>query len=114
MGIVVLQQIFALNASRLIDHIFEKGYRCTIGEVFRTEEQARSYASRGIGVINSQHCKRLAIDLNIFSPGGMYLEKTEDLRDFGAYWESLHPLNRWGGNFQHRADGNHFEMQEER
>jgi hypothetical protein len=27
----------------------------------------------------------------------------------GAYWESLHPKNRWGGNFKSLVDCPHFE-----
>lgn len=103
------QKTFALNASKLIQFIFSQGYTCTLGEAFRTPEQAAIYAFAGIGIKNSQHCKRLAIDLNIFSPGGLYLTNSDDYRVFGEYWESLDSANRWGGSFHH-ADGNHFEM----
>jgi hypothetical protein len=27
----------------------------------------------------------------------------------GAYWVSLHPKNRWGGNFSNLVDCPHFE-----
>ena len=111
MNLSANQQIFALNVARLIQKMFDCHYSCTFGEVYRTEDQARMYAMRGIGISNSQHCKRLAVDLNLFSPSGKYLTSTEQYETFGVYWESLHPLNRWGGHFQ-RADGNHFEMKE--
>jgi hypothetical protein len=103
------QQIFALNVSRLILYIFTGGYKCTLGEVYRPSEMAKIYAKQGKGIINSQHCVRLAIDLNLFSPSGEYEKKTEAYFQFGKYWESLHPDNRWGGHF---GDGNHFEMKE--
>lgn len=106
-----IQQIFAHNVAKLITKIFDCSYSCTLGEAFRTEEQANLYAAKGIGIKNSQHCKRLAIDLNLFSPSGKYLTSTDQYETFGAFWETLHPLNRWGGHFQ-RADGNHFEMKE--
>jgi len=103
------QQIFALNFAKLVIYIYEKGFACTYGEAFRTDEQAEIYAKSGKGIKNSLHCSRLAIDLNLFSaPGGDYLSATEDHKQFGEYWESLNPKNRWGGRFN---DGNHYEMQ---
>jgi len=102
------QQIFSKNVSRLIAYIFFSGYGCTLGEAWRTSEQANWYAEHGVGIKESLHCKRLAIDLNLFF-GGEYLPTTESHAMFGEYWESLHPANRWGGRFM---DGNHYEMQE--
>jgi hypothetical protein len=111
MKLSVNQQIFAQNVAKLITKIFDCSYSCTLGEAFRTEEQANIYAQKGIGIKNSLHCKRLAIDLNLFSPSGKYLTSTDQYATFGAFWETLHPLNRWGGKFK-RADGNHFEMKD--
>jgi hypothetical protein len=105
------QQIFAMNVSLLISKIFASGYRCTLGEAYRTPEQAKIYAKEGKGIIDSQHCKKLAIDLNLFSPEGVYLDKTEDYKAMGEYWKSLHPDNKWGGVFS-RGDGNHFQMKD--
>ena len=102
------QQIFAKNVGKLIEFIFSKGYACTFGEAYRTKEQAEWNAAKGIGIKNSLHCKRLAVDLNLFFQG-KYLSDSESYRPLGEYWESLHPANRWGGRFK---DGNHFEMQE--
>jgi len=102
------QQIFATNVARLILNINGSGCACTFGEVYRTPEQAALNAANGIGIKNSLHCKRLAVDLNIFRQG-IYLSNTEAYTPFGEYWESLDPLNRWGGRFK---DGNHFEMRE--
>ena len=31
------------------------------------------------------------------------------LAPLGEYWESLHPKNRWGGNFSNLVDCPHFE-----
>lgn len=101
--------IFARNVAKLIEYIFESGYTCTLGEAFRSVEQARWYAEQGKGVVNSLHCKRLAIDLNIFNPAGEYLTNTKDYEQFGKHWETLHRQNVWGGKFE---DGNHFQMLE--
>ena len=100
------QQLFTQHVAILIQEIFKHGYACTLGECYRTPEQAEIYAKSGRGIKNSLHCQRLAIDLNIFSPNGDFLTKTEDYAQFGAFWESLGPENRWGGRF---SDGNHFE-----
>jgi hypothetical protein len=100
------QEIFALNVAKLIQFIYAEGRTCTFGEVFRTDEQAELYAKRGIGTVTSLHCKRLAIDLNIFL-NGKYLKDTKDYEFAGNYWYTLHPDNTWGGAGD---DGNHFSM----
>ena len=100
------QEIFIHNFAKLIVYIFEQGYTCTAGELFRTEEQAKWYAEHGMGILNSLHRERLAGDLNLFK-NGQFAMHDKDYEPFGTYWESLHPSNRWGGRF---SDGNHFEM----
>lgn len=100
------QRIFARNVARLIEFIYDRGYECTLGEAWRTKEQAEWYASRGLGVNNSLHCVRLAIDLNLFKDG-VYLTKTEDYEFAGTFWLALHVENTWGGAGN---DGNHFAM----
>src|ERR1700750_2123737 len=102
------QQAFTFDVAKLIIFISEQGFSCTLGEVYRTQEQARLYALQGMGIINSLHCDKLAIDLNIFSPGNILLTSVKEYVVFGTYWRSLHPLNRWGGTFD-RPDANHFE-----
>lgn len=105
------QALFAKNVASLIKYIDDNDHFATLGEAFRTAEQAQIYAKTGKGILDSLHCKRLAIDLNLIDSNGNYLTDTADYRKFGLYWESLHPANRWGGIFK-RADGNHFEMQD--
>lgn len=106
------QAIFAQNVAKLIEYIFAKGFVCSLGETYRTPAQAAIYAKEGKGILDSLHCKRLAIDINLFSVDGKYFPETPDYEPFGVYWESLHPSNRWGGRFKERPDGNHFEMQD--
>ncbi|HZW60823.1 MAG TPA: M15 family metallopeptidase [Candidatus Babeliales bacterium] len=105
------QAEFAHNVARLIQYIFMQGYICTLGDAYRTPEQAELYAKEGKGIVDSLHCKRLAIDLNLFTHDGRYLSDTKDYEPIGKYWELLHQNNRWGGRFE-RKDGNHFERQE--
>ena|ERR1700678_942172 len=111
-----LQQLFARDTLELFKEIYGLGYTFTYGEAMRSPEQAALYAKEGKGIIDSLHCKRLAIDINLFRDG-VYLDKTEDYAEIGKYWESLSPANRWGGRF-HKKDGtlfpdsNHFERNE--
>lgn len=105
------QSVFAQNVARLIIHVDAIGLACTIGEVLRTKEQAEIYEKEGKGIKNSLHCKKLAIDLHLFSPHGVYLTDFTSYEPLGKYWESLHPANRWGGFFK-RVDSVHFEMQD--
>ncbi|HXB11344.1 MAG TPA: M15 family metallopeptidase [Bacteroidia bacterium] len=102
------QYKFALNVADLIRYINQSGYSCTLGEVFRTKEQAELNVKNGTGILDSNHCRRLAIDINLFSPTGKFLIETKDYYKFGQYWESLDPLNRWGGGFP-KVDADHFE-----
>lgn len=105
------QTIFAEDVGRLIDFIYQEGYKCTLGEAFRSKEQAEIYVKEGKGILDSQHCKRLAIDIDLFKDG-KYLTETHDYERFGCFWENLDARNRWGGRFK-RGDGNHFERRDE-
>jgi len=108
------QEVFANNVGKLLAYINIKGYHATLGEAYRTHEQALIYAHEGLGIKNSLHCERLAIDLNIFDKNEKQLTTIAECKIFGTYWESLHKHNRWGGNFKTRPDFDHYEMQDER
>jgi hypothetical protein len=105
-----LQSTFAVNVALLILEMSKPPFTCTLGEAFRTSEQAAWDAARGIGIKDSQHCKRLAVDLMIFHDG-VWCTDGESYRPFGEYWKTLNSLNRFGGDFA-RKDWVHFEMQE--
>jgi hypothetical protein len=103
------QATFALLLSQLIREAFVRGYDVTLGESWRSPQEAKRLASTGQGIARSLHCDRLAQDLNLFK-AGVYLTKTEDYAELGEYWEKLHPDCRWGGRFKTRPDGNHFSV----
>jgi hypothetical protein len=105
------QQIFSYNVAKLIEYIYKNDHSCTFGEAYRTSMQAQWYDNNGIGIRSSLHCKRLAIDLNLFDCNDKYLTSYKDYEIFGRYWMTLHKDNEWGGNFKSK-DGNHFEMKE--
>ena len=104
------QALFAFHVAGLIRRIFESGKSCTFGETYRFPHQAAANAVSGIGIKNSLHCDRLAIDLNLFDSAGKYLTSTEAHREFGEWWERQHPLARWGGRFA-KPDGNHYSFE---
>jgi len=90
--------------SKLLVWLHENGYEVTVGEAYRTKEQAEWDAEHGTGIKNSLHCDRLAMDLNLFWEGD-YLTQTMDYRKAGEYWESIG--GSWGGRF---GDANHFSI----
>ena len=104
------QKIFTRLLAELIKYAYDEGYELTLSEAFRTKEQAELNAKRGIGIRNSLHRKRLAIDLNLFR-NGAYLSSTNAHKPLGEFWESLSTpgLNCcWGGRFN---DGGHYSIQ---
>jgi len=106
------QSIFAKNVAILINHIYDMGCEVTFADAYRSPEAAALYAKAGKGIANSLHCKRLAIDLNLFNVDGKYLQDKKDYEPFGLYWKSLNPANKWGGDFKTLVDCVHFEMQD--
>jgi hypothetical protein len=103
------QAAFLLDACKLIEYSTAQGFMVTGGELSRTPEQQAIYVNTGRSkTMNSIHLKRCAIDLNFFKDGQIIWDKTT-LAPLGAYWESLNPKNRWGGNFKSLVDCPHFE-----
>lgn len=101
------QSRFAMMISQLIIWLCQQGYSVTFGD---------AYALTG-HIKGSFHGKRLAIDINLFSPQGKYLTKTEDHAFIGKKWKSMHPDNTWGGDFKDKngnpkPDGNHYSIGE--
>jgi len=110
------QRIFTLNIAQLIAFAYDNCIELTFGEAFRTTEQQLLYVQSGKSkTMNSNHMRRLAVDFNFFKDGHLTY-KWADIKFIGDYWESLHPKNRWGGdwNKNDKKDGfidtPHFEM----
>jgi len=103
------QAAFLLDACKLIQYATDQGFAVTGGELARTPEQQAIYVQTGRSkTLQSNHLKRVAIDLNFFKDGKIIWDKAT-LAQLGAYWESLNPKNRWGGNFKSLVDCPHFE-----
>lgn len=102
------QAEFLLHAATLILKATEMGFEVTGGELFRTAEQQQIYIKTGRSrTMNSLHLQRRAIDLNFFIDGKLTYDK-KILAPLGLFWESLHPLNSWGGNGVKLVDTPHF------
>ena len=91
------------------------GYEVTLGEAWRSPEEAARLAKLGKGIVNSLHCDKLAIDLNLFK-ARRYLTSSEAHRPLGEWWEQQHRLCRWGGRFldeegRPAPDGNHYSLE---
>lgn len=125
MTLLQRQQIFAHNLGKFLVWCFQNNYKVTVGEVFRTEEQHEFNIKAGKTKANrSLHMDRLAFDVNLFldtngDGKAEYVTDTAKYKPLGDYWRSLHPHNRWGGDWDKDGDfkdekfmdGNHFEMQ---
>lgn len=93
------QAAFLLDFCKLIVFATERGFTVTAGELLRTPEQQRIYVDTGRSkTLNSLHLRKRAGDLN-FIKNGRLVYDAKELEPIGKFWESLHPRNRWGGNF---------------
>lgn len=103
------QKHFTHLVVKLFEKAWELGYEITVGDAYRDPRAFGAIGKSGpYGQTNSCHKLRLAIDLNLFTTDGQYLDKTDDHKKLGEYWESLDPLCRWGGRFN---DGNHYSLE---
>lgn len=112
------QRLFAELLGEFLVWLYKNDYEVSLGEAYRTPEQAAINAQKGGGIRNTLHTKRLAIDLNLFldaslaSDEDIYQRDSAAYKPLGDYWKSLHPLCRWGGDFS-KSDGNHFSLEHE-
>lgn len=108
MSLVQEQAAFLLDVCHLIKTATSVGFVVTGGELYRTADQQQIYVQTGRSkTMNSKHLERLAIDLNFFKDGKLIYDR-EILQPLGDYWESLNPLNSWGGNGHSFKDTPHF------
>ena len=105
------QVAFAKRVPRLLDKAFELGFEVTLGDAYRSPQEATRLAATGAGIVRSLHCDRLALDLQLFKDN-RYLTQTDDYRPLGEFWLSLSADGfecAWGGLFS-RQDGGHFSI----
>lgn len=104
------QRLFTSLLPQLITWAYTHGYELTLGDAYRDPRLHGAMGEKmGYGHKSSCHKIRMAIDLNLFKDGA-FLQSSADHAPLGAYWKSLHPLCRWGGDFS-TPDGNHYSME---
>lgn len=104
-----IQSEFLLQMCDLIKFATALGFKVTGGELQRTPEQQSIYVRTGRSkTMDSNHLRKCAIDLNFIQNERLVYDRTK-LQPIGDYWESLHPNNRWGGNWKSFKDMPHFE-----
>jgi len=104
------QSCFARLVAKLLLEAETMGYSVTLGEAYRSQEEALRQFGVGRGIACSLHTDRLAIDLNLFLDG-VWLTRTEDHRQLGEWWERQSTddlICCWGGRF---GDGNHYSLE---
>lgn len=117
------QRLMAYLSPRLLDKVFELGYTATLGDAYRDPRVFGTIGTtKGYGHAKSAHKARLAIDINLFK-FGVFLQDSRHHEGLGAFWKSLHPLCRWGGDFERTIledgiakkvsapDGNHYSIE---
>ena len=112
------QEIFAKHAVMLVNQAWEMGYSVRLGEVQRPIEMQQIYVNTGRSkTMDSQHIKKLAIDLILLKNG--LICTVAQIKPLGDWWQALDPKNRWGGSWRGLVeakkssfiDAPHFERQ---
>lgn len=110
------QELFCKHAVMLINQAWEMGYQVRLGEVLRPIEMQEIYVKTGRSkTMDSQHIKKLAIDLVLLRDGLICTH--EQIKPLGQWWQALDEKNRWGGSWRglvesgksHFVDAPHFE-----
>jgi hypothetical protein len=134
MSLSKTQRIFTRNIGCLINYAYDVlEIELTFGEAHRTNSQIllnyfgyevvkggvlgiKLRKSRRLSkTLYSSHANRLAVDFNFFINGRLTYD-FHKIKPLGDYWESLHPDNVWGGDFNQDdiengfVDVPHFEM----
>lgn len=104
------QEAFMECLPALIRQALAMGYKVRGGELWRDQRWAKILAKMGLGIVNSLHIDKLAIDIQLFKDG-VWLTSTESHKPLGEWWEDYGkkqglPLC-WGGRF---GDGNHYSL----
>jgi len=101
--------LFSRLISELVLWASARGLDLAYDQVKRTQVEAAANAKAGTGIKNSLHLIGLAADLNLYVRGE-YQSTTAAHKVIGEQWKTMHPLARWGGDFN---DGNHYSLEHE-
>ena len=79
----------------------ELGYSLAFDEL--TNHQGKGHK------LGSLHYSGCAGDVLLYDADDNYVTDSRGYSELGAYWKTLHPLCRWGGDFKSK-DYNHFSF----
>ena len=125
------QDDFLFDIAQLIKFAKLEGFQVTCGEFGREPEMQLLYyygftiqekdgsielvkRSKRTKTLKSKHLVRRAADLHFFKDK-VYINNLPEaeakklLQPLADYFKSLHPLNKWGGEFKNFFDSPHFE-----
>lgn len=111
------QSLLVSLLGQLFRWVDAREWALTLGEgrlastrIAATTSGERVVVTDRVHMEGSPHYIGLAQDLNLFV-GSRWISDGGDPRwtEIGVYWESLHPLCRWGGRFD-SVDSNHFSI----
>lgn len=110
------QQDFAATLAKFLVWVTEQGLSYTLADG-NIDPIRRIILSDGVvakgkdnnHLLNGNHYRRLAQDINLFRSNGVYLRTggEPEWKKLGEKWESMHPEAAWGGRF---GDSNHFSF----
>lgn len=112
------QEIFAHQVVELLQQAWSMGFEVRLGEVQRPLEMQQIYVNTGRSkTMDSQHIKKMAIDLVLLRDGVVC--NRAQIKPLGDWWEARDAFNRWGGNWRGLVDSGkssfvdapHFERQ---
>jgi hypothetical protein len=110
MKLIEKQKLFPLLLAQFYLDLKKRGYEFTLGESYRPPETAKLYQLEGRGIATSNHCIKIAQDLNLFK-NGFFLSKLEQYQEAGNLWESYSTNEYqccWGGEW---GDADHFSLE---
>lgn len=112
--LIARQKLFTGLKAQLVIYALAQGYELTEAEGSVLPHRDVEVAGKVIVARdrvhrhNSLHYSRLAIDFVLFVNNRHIADGGHPAwKELGEYWESLHPLARWGGYFD---DANHFSI----
>lgn len=102
MSLNAKQARFTYKIAKLIVWANEElGVELIGSELFRTKEQAEIYAREGVGIKNSVHRKKLALDMYVFKDDKI-LWTGDEYKLIANKWKTMDEDARWGGDFRRR------------
>jgi len=96
------------------EQAFLNSITCRVCQELEDQHDTLNHKFKPVGIANSNHCRKLASDKNIFIEG-RWIRDSEELRWAGVEWKrrSTDQVTCcWGGDFSN-PDGNHFSFEHE-